>query len=119
MTKPTALKMLEGNPGKRPLNQNEPKPEIESQPPAPPAFLDKAAAAKWVELADILHPLGLLTAADHDALSRYCTSWAQWLIAQHELQKEGLTAEAANGLTHQSPHFHISNKSVGVNILFA
>ncbi|MEQ8198694.1 MAG: phage terminase small subunit P27 family, partial [Clostridiaceae bacterium] len=25
--KPTAIKVLEGNPGKRPLNKNEPKPE--------------------------------------------------------------------------------------------
>ncbi|HZK10243.1 MAG TPA: phage terminase small subunit P27 family, partial [Clostridia bacterium] len=25
--KPTALKVLEGNPGKRPLNKNEPQPE--------------------------------------------------------------------------------------------
>jgi len=26
--KPTALKIIEGNPGKRPLNKNEPKPDI-------------------------------------------------------------------------------------------
>ena len=36
--KPTAMKELEGNPGKRPLNPNEPRPERKA--PRCPAWLE-------------------------------------------------------------------------------
>ncbi len=39
--KPTALKVLEGNPGKRPLNLNEPKPEKKA--PKCPSWLEPEA----------------------------------------------------------------------------
>ena len=39
--KPTALKVLEGNPGKRPLNENEPKPERKA--PECPSWLEPEA----------------------------------------------------------------------------
>ena len=39
--KPTALKVLEGNPGKRPLNENEPKPE--NKAPRCPSWLEQEA----------------------------------------------------------------------------
>lgn len=38
--KPTAIKELEGNPGKRPLNANEPRPERKA--PRCPAWLDRS-----------------------------------------------------------------------------
>ena len=34
--KPTNLRVLEGNPGTRPLDVNEPKPRIRKRAPAPP-----------------------------------------------------------------------------------
>ena len=39
--KPTKLKLLAGNPGKRPLNENEPEPEAVA--PSVPAHLDDEA----------------------------------------------------------------------------
>ena len=39
--KPTAIKILEGNPGKRPLNLNEPKP-LQIAPECPDWLLDEA-----------------------------------------------------------------------------
>ena len=43
--KPTSLKVLEGNPGKRQLNPNEPKPD--ASVPKCPAWLSKEAKREW------------------------------------------------------------------------
>ena len=47
--KPTALKVLEGNPGKRPLNLFEPTPE--DKMPECPDWLEDEAKAEWDRLA--------------------------------------------------------------------
>mgnify|MGYP007027670339 CR=1 FL=1 len=43
--KPTALKVLEGNPGKRPLLGNEPHPRVAGV--TCPSFLGKTAKTEW------------------------------------------------------------------------
>ena len=65
--KPTPLKVLEGNRGKRPLPENEPKP----RPKAPecPPDLDTGARKAWRRLAPILERLGLLTELDGDTFA--------------------------------------------------
>ena len=85
--KPTKLKLLTGNPGKRPLNVREPKPAA-GIPPCP-AWLDVEAKARWAILAPELATLGLLTMIDGDALAAYCQAWAEFRIATEVLQKEG------------------------------
>ena len=47
--KPTALKVLEGNPGKRPLNELEPKPK--KQAPSCPSWLEPEAKKEWRRMA--------------------------------------------------------------------
>ena len=47
--KPTAMKKLEGNPGKRPLNLFEPTPE--EKMPHCPDWLEEEAKAEWERLA--------------------------------------------------------------------
>lgn len=78
--KPTALRILEGNPGKRPLNQREPQP----QPIAdmkPPAYLDKEARACWRRNAPKLVAMGVLTDADVDEFILYCQAWSRYRTA--------------------------------------
>ena len=60
--KPTALKKLEGNPGKRPLNELEPVPPTVAL--RCPNYLLPEARKEWKRLAPILMGMGLLTAAD-------------------------------------------------------
>ncbi len=48
--KPTAIKVLEGNPGKRELNLSEPKPEKKA--PKCPAWLEPEAKREWRRTAD-------------------------------------------------------------------
>lgn len=68
--KPTALKVIEGNRGKRPLPKNEPKPA----PKAPPCPKDIDAGAKraWRRILPILEGVGLVTVADGDMLAILC-----------------------------------------------
>lgn len=57
--KPTAVKELEGNPGKRPLNKNEPKPKQIA--PKCPSWLEPDAKKEWRRLSKELETMGLLT----------------------------------------------------------
>lgn len=79
-SKPTKLKLLAGNPGKRPLNKNEPKP----QPirPSCPRFLSREARKEWRRLAPELERLGLLTRLDRAAFAAMCQSWGHWVQAE-------------------------------------
>ena len=80
--KPTALRILQGNAGKRRLNLAEPKPELGAKPPA---WLCDAARFEWDALAPMLTRLGVLTEADAHALAIYCTL----LVAFKDAASEG------------------------------
>ncbi|WP_291295830.1 phage terminase small subunit P27 family [Elioraea sp.] len=104
--KPTALKQLAGNPGKRALNKREPKPPRGPLDPAP--HLSAAAAAKWRELAKTFDQLGLLTTIDRMAFEAYCEAWARWCAAKRVVAKKGLTYETGNGLIRKRPEVQIA-----------
>ena len=93
--KPTSLKILEGNPGKRPINTLEPQPD--STIPKCPAWLDAEAKRQWKRLAPELARLGLLTSVDGDVLAGYCTAWSELRAATELLLKEGRTVTTAAG----------------------
>ena len=57
--KPTALKKLEGNPGKRPLNELEPLPQVTML--RCPNWLEPEAKKEWRRLAPVLIGAGILT----------------------------------------------------------
>ena len=59
--KPTHLKVLDGNPGRRPLNPGEPRPQVKV--PTCPQHLSPTAKHEWKRLAHQLHVLGILTAS--------------------------------------------------------
>ena len=54
--KPTAMKELEGNPGKHPLNTSEPKPNKKA--PACPKWLEPEAKKEWRRLAKQMEAMG-------------------------------------------------------------
>ena len=85
--KPTALKILAGNPGKRPLNHREPKPRTGIL--RCPTWLDKEARACWKRLIPELKLMGVLGRIDVDALINYCDTWSRWKRAILFLQKSG------------------------------
>jgi P27 family predicted phage terminase small subunit len=68
--KPTALKIVQGNPGKRRLPQNEPKPPAAAY--EPPAALDEIGRAFWDRYAPWLIDKGLLTDQDVPLFEAIC-----------------------------------------------
>lgn len=106
--KPTALKILEGNPGKQKLNQNEPKPPIGSSIPKPPARLLKEAKEEWKRLAPALHSMGVLTQIDLTAFAEVCQNYGYYLITDKKilaLGEQGVYAmqKTATGYMQQHP----------------
>ena len=85
--KPTAIKELEGNPGKRPLNENEPKPAKKA--PACPKWLDPDAKKEWRRLAKQMEQLGILTELDMAVFAAYCQSWARYKEAEEFISQHG------------------------------
>lgn len=104
--KPTAIKELEGNPGKRPLNQHEPKPK--GKAPPCPAWLLPEAKKEWRRMAKQLEGLGLLTEVDMTAFSGYCQAYARWREAEEYITKNGATVKTASGYLQQVPQVAIA-----------
>jgi P27 family predicted phage terminase small subunit len=84
--KPTQLKILAGNPGKRPLNDAEP--EFASENLTRPGWLDASAKREWARIVKAM-PDGLATEGDRVALAAYCQAWARWQQAERALQQAG------------------------------
>lgn len=83
--KPTALKALGGNPGKRKPNKSEPKPKAKR--PSCPKHLTGEAKKEWNRMSKQLYELGLLTEVDRAALAAYCQAWGRWVEAEEEMRK--------------------------------
>jgi P27 family predicted phage terminase small subunit len=99
--KPTAIKKLAGNPGKRKLNKAEPQPTA-GIPPRPEC-LDDIGAAEWDRVVPELARLGLLTLVDRAALACYCCAWADLVHARKTLGEEGQTFQTDKGYVVPHP----------------
>ena len=83
---PLHLRLLRGNPGKRPLHP-EPEPAREPQCPDAPSYLRGYAIDEWYAVAPELWRLGLLTILDVSMLACYCDAYYRWRLAREALQK--------------------------------
>ncbi len=115
--KPTRMKVLTGNPGKRPMNKHEPKPE----PIVPdcPAELGPVARREWDRLANELGKLKILTALDRAALAAYCGAYALWAEATEAIQKYGTMVKSPSGYPIQSPYVSIANRQAEIMMRIA
>lgn len=75
--KPTSLKIVEGNRGKRSTNKQEPDPEYLNDLAAP-SFLTVEAAQVWDEIVPDLRKAKLLTKIDIPMLSLGCEALARY-----------------------------------------
>ena len=106
--KPTRLRVLEGNPGKRALNEREPEPPAGL--PCCPKELDRAARAEWRRVGSVLEEMGVVTQVDGAALAAYCALYSRWLEAESQIKKHGMLIRSPNGHLMQSPYLNIANK---------
>ena len=113
--KPTKLKLLAGNPGKRPLNDAEPEPRAPAEVPrAPRGILDPVGRAEWRRIVPELMALGLYTEVDRAALVIYCNAWARWAKAEAEVRRLGELLESDKGNLYYNPWLGVANKAAEV-----
>lgn len=94
LPKPTALKLLEGNPGKRALDLTagvNPRIEI----PSAPKHLSRDAKKEWTRITPLLEELGLISGLDRTALALYCQAVGR--LSELETAFNGLVAQHVAG----------------------
>lgn len=109
LPKPTQLKLLTGNPGNRPLPENEPQPA--KGEPVMPKWLKGRAAAAWKELVPELARIGLLTIVDGHALAVYCEAWATYVEASEIVRTEGILIDSYRGGKAKNPAAQVMRDS--------
>lgn len=87
--KPTALKLVTGNAGKRAINKTEPKPAREI--PSCPAHLSDSGKVAWGRLSALLDRMGVLTEADTFALERLADCYTDILECRLLIARDGRT----------------------------
>lgn len=108
--KPTALKLVDGNPGKRRITGREPKPPTAQ--PTCPAHLSATAKTEWKRLAGVLNGVGLLTRIDRTVLAAYCQAYGRWVEAERKLAETPPLLKTPAGYVQVSPWITISNRQV-------
>ena len=114
---PTAIKELEGNPGKRPLNSNEPKPVKKA--PACPKWLEPEAKKEWRRLVKQMETLGILTQVDMAAFAGYCQAYARWKEAEEFITQHGSIVKTPSGYWQQVPQVSIAQTYLKIMNRFA
>ena len=114
---PTALKVLECNPGKRPLNTAEPKPLQKA--PSCPKWLEPEAKKEWRRLAKQMEQLGILTEVDMAAFAGYCQAYARWKEAEEFITQHGTIVRTPSGYWQQVPQVSIAQTYLKVMNRFA
>ena len=114
--KPTDLKLIEGNRGKRALNASEPKPK--ARVPRVPDHLSQPAKDEWQRITRELGGLGLLTHIDRAALAGYCQAWADWVEAEEQLQKYGRVVRTpSRTVTRRKPNGETETEQIGGSVM--
>ncbi|CAJ3071216.1 P27 family phage terminase small subunit [Burkholderia pseudomallei] len=108
---PTALKLIRGNPGKRPINDAEPDAASLADIELAPDWLSPDAQRHWPVIARQLHDAGLLTGLDVAALGLYCEAFARWKDANDKVVKLGAVVKSAHGYPIPSPYLQVANQA--------
>ena len=114
---PTAIKELEGNPGKRALNEREPKPQKKA--PACPKWLEDEAKKEWRRLAKQMEQLGILTQVDMAAFAGYCQAYARWKEAEEFITQHGSILRTKSGYVQPVPQVSIAQTYLKIMNRFA
>ena len=123
--KPSHLRLVTGNPGRRPINDREPA-VIQGQT-TPPLELNAPARREWRRVSKRLHAAGLLSPIDRGALAAYCQAYGVWVQAEQALAHMAandpvsfaLMVKTSNGNVIQNPLVGIANKARSDMVRFA
>jgi P27 family predicted phage terminase small subunit len=123
---PTHLKLIRGNPGKRPIPV-EPEPEVPESMPEPPPFLAGYARDEWWTTGPHLVRLGLLTLVDLQVFAAYCQSYATWrtaletlaAMAERDATTRGLLVKRQDGNAARNPLVQIAANAAADMVRYA
>lgn len=113
---PTQLKVLTGNPGKRPINLHTFAPK--SKLLRCPSHLTGEARKEFNRLAKELHAYDMISEVDRNSLAMICTTWARYVECEKMIEKaaqgggNGLFVKTPNGFPVMSPWLQTSNKQI-------
>lgn len=126
--KPTHLKLVTGNPGKRTIKPDAIQPPARSRVLAPPEHLSREAKNEWKRLAPMLTKLGILSDLDRASFAAYCQAYGRWKAAEDSLadlaRKDDsgmgamlVTTKAGN--TIQNPLVGVANRAMDMMVKYA
>ncbi len=101
LSKPSKIKELSGNPGKRKISKSEPRP---FGTPQAPAGMSKPAQAVWQRLT-VAMPAGVFTGADVFLLSAYCEAVAAHQTATRMIARQTNEVKGSTGQAKPNPWF--------------
>jgi P27 family predicted phage terminase small subunit len=112
--KPTHLKVITGNPGKRALTSDPIR--LPSFQVDPPDYLDERAKEAWRLVVPPLVEKGLFTKLDQVALATWCAAYGQWRRAMDALEEAGAdtyeTVGPSGRMVRARPEIGIANEAV-------
>lgn len=116
--KPTNLKLVTGNPGKRPLNKQEPDPEYLADLTAP-EYLSPGAKSIWDQVAPKLRESRLLTVVDVPILGMLCESLFEYRRSTVHCSKSPLSKskKAASEVESEEPDGEVKSKKTSGEVL--
>lgn len=106
---PTALRIMRGNPSKRPLPKNEPR-VVAALPPCP-RWLRADARREWRRAGRQLEQIGLISHVDLATFAAYCTAYGQLVEAERGIAEHGLIQTSPNGMEVKSVWVTLADKA--------
>lgn len=115
--KPTALKLLAGNPGKRKLNDQEPDfskvTTIE-----PPKWLTTRASEMWQRIIPELLREKVLCLTDLHNVECFCAAYDKWRMSEEKVQEFGIIMQNSQGSPVKNPALAAANEAMSQMIKF-
>ena len=102
--KPAALKILQGNAGKRPIPEEF---HGDKSLPEPPKDLSAGAKKEFLRISKLLTKAGILDQLDVVSLSNYCKIYDRMIKAEKDLKRNGSVMTDKYGAPVISPYFKV------------
>ena len=106
---PTKIHILHGRPGKRPLPENEPEPEVKI--PEPPAIIQGVALEEWQRITVELFALGLIAEINRSMLAGYCKAYGDWIEAEQQWDSGKKVHKTKTGYPVLNPWRTVADKA--------
>lgn len=107
------MRVLDGNAGKRPVNENEPVPEGKLEERPPPDVLSEAQKKVWRQAIKSAPP-GMLRHLDESVLLVWVVACERHADASKKVSELGSLLKGKTGTPYQNPYLAIMNKQASI-----